>query len=113
MSEISTHIRHCMLYESQLENNASAAARHICTALGVGAVVDRTCRDWFKGFREGATSLEDCPRSERPRESDSERIKLLIEDNLPLTIRELSVMLGCSQFTIDRHLHDIRKLINL
>ncbi|CAF5095277.1 unnamed protein product, partial [Rotaria sp. Silwood1] len=33
-------------------NNASAAVRNICAALGEGAVADRTCRDWLKGFRE-------------------------------------------------------------
>ena len=45
MSEIPTHIRHCILYEFQLENSASAAARNICAALGDDAVADRTCQD--------------------------------------------------------------------
>ncbi|CAF3726921.1 unnamed protein product [Rotaria sp. Silwood1] len=53
-------------------NNASAAARNICAALGEGAVADRTCRDWLKRFRKGDMSLEDRPRSGRPLESDIE-----------------------------------------
>ncbi|CAF4329784.1 unnamed protein product [Rotaria magnacalcarata] len=62
-------------------NNATAAARNICAALGEGVAADRTCRDWFKRFREGDMSLEDRPKSGRPLESDIERLKVLIEDN--------------------------------
>ncbi|CAF5136243.1 unnamed protein product, partial [Rotaria sp. Silwood1] len=81
MSEIPIHFRHCILYELQLGNNASAAARNICAALGEDAVADRTRRDWFNRFREGDMSLEDRPRSGCPLESDIERLKVLIEDN--------------------------------
>ncbi|CAF4628119.1 unnamed protein product [Rotaria socialis] len=113
MSEIPIHIGHCILYEFQLGNNASAAARNICAALGEGAVADRTCRDWFKRFREGDMSLEDRPKSGRPLESDIERLKDLIEGNPRLTTRDLSAMLGCNQSTIDRHLHEMGKVNKL
>ena len=113
MSEISIHIRHCMFYAFQLGNNASAAAYHICAALGEGGVASRTCRDWFKRFHEGGTSLEDRPRSAHPLQSDIERIKVLIEDNPLLTTREWSAMPGCNQSTLDRHLHNIGKVNQL
>ena len=100
MSEISMHIRLCTFDEFQLGNNASAAARYICVALSVGAVADRTCPDWFKRFREGDTVLEDRPRPGQPLGFDSESLKVLIEDNPPLTTGELSVILGCNQSTI-------------
>ena len=113
MSEIPTHIPHCILYEFQLGNNASAAAHNICAALGDDAVADRTCRDWFKRFCEGDISLEDRPSSGRPMESDIERLKVLVEGNPRLTTRELSTMLGCNQSTIDRHLHEMGKVNKL
>ena len=77
-----------MFYEFQLKNNASAAACQICAALDKGAVADRTCRDWFKRFREGDRSLEDRPRSGCPLQSGIEQIKDLLEDSLPLTTYE-------------------------
>ena len=113
MSEIPTHIRHCILYEFELGHNASAAARNICAAIGDGTVADRTCRDWFKRFREGDTSLEDQPRSGRPLECDVAQLKALVEDNPRLTTRELAAMLGCSYSTIDRHLNEMGKVSKL
>jgi [histone H3]-lysine36 N-dimethyltransferase SETMAR len=102
-----------MLYEFQLGNNASAAARNICTALGEGTVAERTCRDWFKRFREGDISLEDYPRSGRPVECNVEQLQALVEDNPRLTTRELSTTLGCNQSTIDRHLQQMGKVSKL
>ena len=71
------------------------------------SVADRTCRDWFKRFREGDISLEDRPSS---MESDIERLKILIEDNPRLTTQ---TMLACNQSTIDRHLHEMGKVNQL
>ena len=75
------HIRHCIFYQFQLGNSVSAAPHHIWAAIGEGTVVDGTCADWFKRFREGNMSLTDRPRFGRPLKSDIERIKVLIEDN--------------------------------
>ena len=54
--------------------------------------------------------MEDHPRSRRPLQS---RIKVLIEDNSPLTTLELSAMLGYNQSTIDRHFYQIGKVNQL
>ena len=96
MSEISMHIRHYMFHQFQLGNNARAAARNVCAALGEGVVTHRICRDCFKSFRGGDASLENRPRSTHPLQPDIERIKTLIEDNLSLVTLELSAMFRCN-----------------
>ena len=87
MSEISTHIRHCMLYKFQLGNNASAVVCNICAAFGEVTVADRTCRHWLKRFQEGDISLEDYPKSRRLLECDVERLQAVREDDPRLTTR--------------------------
>ena len=90
MSEIPTHIFDTTLYEFQLGNNASATSSNISAALGQGTVADSTCRHWFKRFQEELIyHWEDYRRS--PMWAGA-----LIEDNPRLTIRDLSIVLGCS-----------------
>ena len=74
MSEILTHIRHCMLFKFQLGNNVSATTHNICAALGEGTVADRTCHHWFKRLQEVDISLKDYPRSGRSLQCDIERL---------------------------------------
>ncbi len=44
------HIRHCMLYDFQKGEKASAAALNNCTTSGEGSVTQRTCAFWFPNF---------------------------------------------------------------
>ena len=88
MSEISVDIRHCIFYQFQLGNNISAATRYVCATLSEDVVADPPYRDWFRRFRKGDTSLEDCPRFGHPLQSDIEQTKVLIEDSPWLTTLE-------------------------
>ena len=91
----------------------SAAVPNICAIFGEGVVEDRTCRDCFKGFRQGDIPLKDHLRSGGPLQSDIQRIKVQIQGNPRLTTSELSIMLGYNQSTIDRHLRDVEKVNKL
>ena len=41
------HVRHCILFAFQLKKNAADATENICSALGEGAVIHKTCKKWF------------------------------------------------------------------
>ena len=102
-----------MLYEFQLGNNASTAACNICATLGKGTVADRMCRHSFKRFQEDDMSLEAYPRSGQLLQCDVERLQVLIEDNSPLTTRELPTVLGFNYSIIGRQLHQLGKVNKL
>ena len=48
--------------------------------LGQGNIIKRTCQIWFQLFRSNNLQFEDCPRSGRPIEVDSEVVRKLVEE---------------------------------
>jgi [histone H3]-lysine36 N-dimethyltransferase SETMAR len=107
------HIRHCLLYEFQLEHSAAAAQRSICAALGEHAVSERTCQYWWTRFRGGNFSLEDEHRAGRPLELDLGALSNLLEVSARRTTRELAEQLNTDHATIERGLHSLGKVQKL
>jgi histone-lysine N-methyltransferase SETMAR len=88
------HIRHCMLYEFDLDSTAAEATRNICAAYGEEAVDKSTCHRWLTKFRSEDTSLTDKPRSGRPVELDDEVLQALLDADPRQTTRELAEQLN-------------------
>jgi len=110
MAEMSTHVRHALLYEFELGHSAAEAHRNIIRAIGADAVSPRSCRLWFQRFRSGDYSIEDHPRTGRPREVDIDRLRALIEANPQETTRSLAFALGCSKSIVENSLHALGKV---
>ena len=60
------HFRQVLLYEYKRGNNATCALKNICSGYGKHSLSKRTCRKWFKRFREGNFNLCDESRPGRP-----------------------------------------------
>ncbi|KAK6753506.1 hypothetical protein RB195_012850 [Necator americanus] len=73
-------------------------------------VISRSqCHKWFQRFENGNESLEDEEHRRRPQVVDDELLKKAIESDPTQTTRKLAQGFGCSNSTIDEHLHTIGK----
>ncbi|KAK6762233.1 hypothetical protein RB195_023084 [Necator americanus] len=68
------------------------------------------CYKWFQRFENGNESLEDEEHRRRPQVVDDELLKKAIESDPTQTTKKLTLELGCSNSTIDEHLHTIGKI---
>ncbi|VDO92645.1 unnamed protein product [Heligmosomoides polygyrus] len=81
MAELSTHIRHELLYEFESGHSAAEACRSLCRVFGSEALSVRSVYSWFERFRSGNRSLEDEPRSGRPTTIPLDELRKLAEQH--------------------------------
>ena len=110
MSTDKMHIRHCMLYEYNLQKTATQATQSIQSAYGVDALQVRTCQNWFNRFTSGDFDLNDKERSGRPVEADDDRLEELLEEDPRKSSRDLALELSVTHATVLRRLHALGKV---
>ena len=77
---------------------------------GEEALKDRQCRNWFNKFRSGDLSRKDEQRSGQLNEVDDDYIKVIIESDRHLSVREIEEMLKIPKSTIDRELKELKEI---
>uniref|UniRef100_A0A0K0FR19 Histone-lysine N-methyltransferase SETMAR (inferred by orthology to a human protein) n=1 Tax=Strongyloides venezuelensis TaxID=75913 RepID=A0A0K0FR19_STRVS len=102
------HLRHCMLYEFQLEHNTSESARNLCATLGSDVVDVCTVQRWFLRFQAGNTDLEYEERNSRSLTFNEDFLKSLIQDDPYITTREIEEKMGYDHTTIARRINALR-----
>lgn len=105
--------RPIFLYEFKLNQSAAETARKINQAFGNDSVNERTVRRWFAKFRSGDFSLEDEPRSGRPRVIQDEDLRTLVETDPSQTVRGIAEELGVSSHAVFDGLKRIGKVKKL
>lgn len=107
------HIRHCMLYEYNLqknEKNATQAAKSIQSVYGVNALDVRTCQRWFDRFKNGDFDLNDKERTGRPVEANDDRLEELLQEDPRKSSRDLALELSVTHTTVLSRLHALGKV---
>ena len=94
-------------FNFKLGQSAAETARQINQIWGQNSVGESTVQQWFKKFRSGDISLEDAPRSGRPRALQDNELRTLVEDDPSQTARGIAQKLGVSHHAV---LHGLKRI---
>ncbi|KAF2897826.1 hypothetical protein ILUMI_08348 [Ignelater luminosus] len=83
--------------QSHQRKKAAEAHKEICKVYGVDCLTERTCQNWFKIFHSGDCFLKYEQRSGRPTEVDDDQIKIIIEEDRHITVREIAESANIAQ----------------
>jgi len=61
------------------------------------APIDKSCREWFRRFKDGDFSVEDKPRSGQPNKFEDKELEALLEEDQSQTQEELAESLEVTQ----------------
>ncbi|KAI1713962.1 histone-lysine N-methyltransferase SETMAR [Ditylenchus destructor] len=79
-------IRELLKFEFELGHSAKEAMDNINRAKGAGTVSRTTAYEWFSKFKSGNMTIEDNPRSGRPREVDRDAVVYAVKDAFTIFI---------------------------
>jgi len=64
---------------------------------GDTAPTDKSCREWFRHFKDGDFSVEDKPRSGQPKKFEDKELEVLLEEDQSQTQEEFAESLEITQ----------------
>jgi len=75
---------------------------------GDTAPINKSCREWFRRFKDGDFSIEDKPRSGQPKKFENKELEALLEEGQSQTQEELAESLGVTQQAVFVRLRAMR-----
>ncbi|KAI1728226.1 histone-lysine N-methyltransferase SETMAR [Ditylenchus destructor] len=81
-------IRELLKFEFELGHTVKEPIENINRAMEAGTVSRTTAYEWFSKFKSGNMTIEDNPRSGRPREVDRDAVVNAVEDTFTIFISE-------------------------
>ncbi|EGI64858.1 Mariner Mos1 transposase [Acromyrmex echinatior] len=98
------HLREVLIFCFNWKKSAAEAHQMLVEVYGDIAPTDKSCREWFRRFKDGDFSVEDKPRSGQPQKFEDKELKVLLEEGQTQTQEELAESLGVTQQAVSARL---------
>jgi len=114
---LTKHLREILIFCFNWKKSTAEAHRMLVEVYGDIAPTDKSCREWFRCFKNGDFSVEDKPRSRQPKKFEDKELEALLEEDQSQMQEELAESLNVTQqavfCTIESHGNDLktRKLV--
>jgi len=90
------HLREVLIFCFNWKKSAEAH-RMLVEVYGDTAPTDKSCRKWFRRFKDGDFSVEDKLRSGQSKKFEDKELEALLEEDQSQTQEELAESLGVTQ----------------
>ncbi|EGI64861.1 Mariner Mos1 transposase, partial [Acromyrmex echinatior] len=104
------HLPEVLIFCFNWKKSAAEAHRMLVEIYGGTASTDKSCREWFRRFKDRDFSVEDKPRSGQPKKFKDKELEALLEENQTQILKELSQQLKVDKSTILQRLQAMGKI---
>jgi len=94
---IKQHLREVLISCFNWKKSAAEAHRMLVEVYDDTAPTDKSCREWFRHFKNGDFSVEDKLRSGQPKKFEDKELEALFEEDQSQTQEELAELLAVTQ----------------
>lgn len=101
------HIREVLLFCFNWKKSAAEAHRLLQEVYGEHAPAERTCRKWFKRFKDGDFDTADQERHGATKKFEDEELETLLDQDPCQTLEELAIPLNLTQAAVSIRLKSI------
>ena len=91
------HSREGLVFCLDWKEGAADAHRILVEVYGDNAPTNKSCREWFRSFKNGDFSVEDKPCCGQPKNFEEKELEALLDENPTQTQEELADTLGVTQ----------------
>jgi len=85
------HLREVLVFCFNWKKSAAEAHRMLVEVYGDNAPTDKSCREWFRRFKNDDFSVEDKPRSGQPKKFEDKELEALLDEDPCQTQEELGI----------------------
>jgi len=105
------HLREVLVFFFNWKKSAAEAHRMLVEVYGDNAPTDKSCREWFRRFKNDDFSVKDKPRSGQPKKFEDKELEALLDEDPSQTQEELAESLGVTQATVSVRLKSMGMIL--